>query len=187
MGIHDYDLRMLDERLPGWKEGRVAVLGSQWIRETGQAWSGYAADNQIDSTIFDWNGEDGATKLDLCLPLPAEFVEAYDVVLNFGTSEHCHDQPAVFTNIHIMCKPGGAIVHSVPAQGYWRGHSPYKYTAAFFPALCELNGYTLLHQDVTRKHNHRAVLIRPLSPFKALPPVPFEPDYAQDNNNTPPS
>ena len=75
--------------------------------------------------------------------LPGEFKGAFDLVLNFGTTEHVLDQTRCFELIHDACKPGGAIYHQVPAGGYF-GHGYFAYTGRFFFDLAVYNKYRIV-------------------------------------------
>ena len=62
MGIHARDLFLLDSVLPGWKEGRIALLGSQNLRNPHRPFSVYAEEEGLDYVGFDINEEDGCTR-----------------------------------------------------------------------------------------------------------------------------
>ena len=44
----------------------------------------------------------------------SEYVESFDMVLNFGTTEHVSNQMNAFSLLHYLCRPGGIIPHRVP-------------------------------------------------------------------------
>ena len=60
------------------------------------------------TTILDLN-HDSASK---------HFIGAFDLVLNFGTTEHLLNQYNAFKVIHDATKVGGYIVHSLLCAGY---------------------------------------------------------------------
>ena len=132
------------------------MLGSQNLRNPHRPFSEFAEAEGINYQGFDWNGEDGCLNWDLCRPLPEEHRGVYDLVLNFGTTEHCYDQDAVFENIDQMCKPGGAFVHVVPADGYWVGHAPLLYSREALEAICERYGYEVAHLAFRKLSARRA-------------------------------
>lgn len=74
---------------------------------------------------------------------PAEYLEAFDVVLNFGTTEHVFNQYNSFKIIHETAKPGAHIFHQVPSVGYI-DHGYFMYSPRTFVELAEANGYELL-------------------------------------------
>jgi SAM-dependent methyltransferase len=87
---------------------------------------------------IDLNGTDAAWRYDLNQPLPV--AETFDVVTNFGTSEHIFDQAQLFRSIHALTRPGGLMLHAVPHQG-GPDHGFYNYHPTFFHDLVQANGY----------------------------------------------
>jgi hypothetical protein len=96
-------------------------------------------------TSIDINGEHNALCFDLNRNLRSEYGyhETFDLVTNFGTSEHCFNQYEVFRNIHHLCTRGGYMLHTVPAQG-WGRHCFFRYDANFFEDLAAANGYEIM-------------------------------------------
>jgi len=74
---------------------------------------------------------------------PTEFRESFDVVLNFGTTEHVFNQYNSFKVIHEAAKPGGYIFHQLPSTGYC-DHCYFLYNPLLFLDLAEANRYELL-------------------------------------------
>lgn len=75
--------------------------------------------------------------------LPEKFREYYDVVLNFGTTEHIVNQWNCFEIMHDAAKVGGTIYHQLPATGYL-DHGYFTYTPVFFRDLAAANDYEIL-------------------------------------------
>jgi SAM-dependent methyltransferase len=71
------------------------------------------------------------------------FVDQFDLVTNFGTTEHVFDQCRVFQNIHAVCAPKGIMIHEVPFHN-WLNHGFYNYQPTFFYDLADANHYELL-------------------------------------------
>lgn len=105
-------------------------------------------------TSMDINGKNGALNIDLRKPVDSNL--NFDVITNFGTTEHVEsnwpdDQYMSFKNIHDMCKVGGIMFHQVPKADNWQGknaglntaHCPYYYYEEFFKQLAEVNGYEI--------------------------------------------
>lgn len=89
---------------------------------------------------IDINGIHGAYPIDLSKPIEDKFWHnRFDIVTNFGTSEHVSDQYECWRNIHNFARPGGLIVHIVPQ--IWNKHSPYSYNSSFFSNLKKHNNY----------------------------------------------
>jgi len=90
---------------------------------------------------IDLHGTEIAWRHDLNEPLP--IAETFDVVTNFGTSEHVFDQAQMFRSIHALVRPGGLAIHALPHQG-GADHGFYNYHPTFFHDLAAANGYRLL-------------------------------------------
>jgi hypothetical protein len=80
--------------------------------------------------------------------LPKYMAGHYDVVLNFGTTEHIFNQWNCFEVMHDATKVGGVIYHQLPASGYL-DHGYYCYTPLFFREMAEANAYEILDLFVT--------------------------------------
>lgn len=99
---------------------------------------------------IDASGQNGALVFDLNKDLREqyEFVETFDLVTNLGTAEHCFNQFAVFKNLHDLCKPGGIVIHALPAQGNVN-HGFYNYHPRFFADLAAANSYEIVDLSFT--------------------------------------
>ena len=95
-------------------------------------------------TSIDLNGRGGSLPLDLCEPVPIELENKFDVITNYGTSEHVNDQFNVFYNIHKMCKINGIMIHGLPCIGNWKNHCRYYYSQKVFNNLAKINNYDIL-------------------------------------------
>lgn len=88
----------------------------------------------------DWNGLNGALKLDLQFPLN---LGTFDMVTNIGTTEHVQDQAGVWRNICEAMHVGSVLLSATPEPGQWSGHGLHYPTDEFYRQLCALNGLTL--------------------------------------------
>ena len=79
---------------------------------------------------------------------PNDMLEHYDVVFNFGTTEHIFNQWNCFEFMHDTLKVGGVVYHQLPASGYL-DHGYYCYTPLFFQEMAQANGYVIEHMAVT--------------------------------------
>ncbi|WP_439580648.1 hypothetical protein [Elioraea sp.] len=75
--------------------------------------------------------------------LPRDLRNAFDAVINFGTTEHILNQMNSFLAIHQAAKPGGIIWHQLPAIGHV-DHGYFTYTGRFFFDLAGYNGYDIM-------------------------------------------
>jgi len=148
------------EEGPVWKGLKMGELGNQKILSKGpngkDVHQGTSkkrfTDKGVEHTSFDLNGKDGAIALDLCETLPEKWCGYFDMVTNYGTTEHVENQWQVFKNIHDMTRVGGAMVHSIPHVGYWKNHCPYHYSPEFPSILANANGYELSYTEIQIRH-----------------------------------
>jgi hypothetical protein len=105
---------------------------------------------------MDLNGQDGALPRDICDPVTD--LGVFDVVTNFGCSEHIHDQRGCFQGLHALCRVGGVMVHVVPPVGEWPGHGQYHYTEQFFEGLARANAYRVVLLRRAAGEPHRPLL-----------------------------
>lgn len=86
--------------------------------------------SQVDS--FDNSTYEGASHVhDFNYPIPGEFSEQYDTVLDAGSLEHIYDTKTAIENFSNMIKPGGQIIHLVPANNQC-GHGFYQFSPELF-------------------------------------------------------
>ena len=96
---------------------------------------------------IDIDGSPNAIPLDLNYdPLPDWARKKFDVVTNFGTTEHIANQLNAFKIIHDLTAPGGIMIHVVPAQGLVN-HGLLKYNPKWFWMLARSNHYRWLDFD----------------------------------------
>lgn len=124
MGIGAVPAQILREFQPNFPAAfSVCELGDQLYRAEGRRdpaegfWRslGCARYETIDA-----NGH-ASVLADLNLPLPADVLErlgTFDVVTDFGTSEHVFDNAQCWRTMYALTKPGGFIVLESPHQGY---------------------------------------------------------------------
>lgn len=91
---------------------------------------------------IDLNGENDAKKWDLSEPLKT--TKTFDMVTDFGTSEHIKDLYECLANVNKLTKVGGIMVHENPKVGNWPKHGFHYRTMEFYKELVEACGYELL-------------------------------------------
>lgn len=101
----------------------------------------YFGATRVDS--MDKSAYEKATHIhDLNEPLPAHLYQKYDTVLDMGTLEHIYNAPQAFKNCSQFCKPGGQILHVLPANNFC-GHGLWQFSPElFFSLYCQSNGYS---------------------------------------------
>jgi hypothetical protein len=145
-------LTFLEQHVPMTANTRMLELGNQlvhfsseWQNRPAKEW--YALNYGLTHVSIDRNGEDGALPLDFCLPLPTEHQATYDVVTDYGMTEHTDNLYASWLNIHTALKDGGHVIHVLPKTGNWAGHGHWYFTTAFFEAFAALGCYQLLGME----------------------------------------
>ncbi len=80
--------------------------------------------------------------------VPPELMGAFDLVMNYGTTEHLLNQFHAFNVVHDLTKAGGVMIHSLPFQGYV-DHGFFCYSGKFFKRLGQFNRYKMLELGFT--------------------------------------
>jgi hypothetical protein len=97
----------------------------------------------LNYACIDVDGTPGSISLDLNYDeLPQDLVGKHDTVTNFGSTEHVANQLQAFKIIHDLAKPGGLMLHVLPAGGMLN-HGFWSYNPHFFWMLCRSNGYKI--------------------------------------------
>lgn len=101
----------------------------------------YFGSKSVDS--LDNSDYEGASIVhDMNQPLPSDIVGLYDTVIDAGTLEHVYNIPQALKNCSALCKPGGQILHILPANNFC-GHGFWQFTPElFFSLYSSENGYS---------------------------------------------
>jgi hypothetical protein len=98
----------------------------------------------FDYASIDIDGSPGSIPLDLNYDRAPEAVQGqYDLVTNFGTTEHVANQLNAFELIHDLVAPGGIMIHELPVQGHIN-HGLVNYNLKFFWMLARSNHYKFI-------------------------------------------
>lgn len=154
MDIIEFFNRSIARTLGDIRGRRMAELGDQklWpaVRLTPageRVWAKqYFEDRGCHHYSIDIHGRNGSHPLDLSKPIEDEFWHNnFDIVTNFGTSEHVEDQYQCWRNIHNLGRPGCIYCHVLPEYGRYRPyHCKHFFSSDFFVELCKQNKYTLI-------------------------------------------
>jgi hypothetical protein len=102
---------------------------------------------------IDIDGSFGSIPIDLNYgDAPPELTGRFQLVTNFGTTEHIANQLNVFKVIHDLAAPAGLMVHQVPMQGMLN-HGLINYNFKFFWMLCRGNGYRIVTTSISGAGN----------------------------------
>jgi len=78
--------------------------------------------------------------------LPDELRGVFDLVTNYGTTEHVINQMLAMKTIHDLARPGGLIHHDLPMGGYHL-HGYFNYNPGLFQDLAAANNYEIVLQE----------------------------------------
>lgn len=143
MGITSHSIQLL-EAIVAWEPIKnVCELGAQNLYIEGPMYGKYANEwyknKGIEYQCIDLNGENDSFVLDLSMVLPKH--EPFDLVTDFGTSEHVKDS---FYNCWLnkwnLCRVGGTIISENPMTGNWPGHGYNYVTLEFYKGLSAMIG-----------------------------------------------
>jgi hypothetical protein len=102
----------------------------------------------FDYAAVEYAGHRDAVALDLNSDsVPPPLRSSFDLVVNYGTTEHVANQDNAFRVIHDLARLGGLMFHNVPAGGMMT-HGLFGYNIQFFWLLCRDNGYEVLDLGV---------------------------------------
>ena len=89
--------------------------------------------------------------LDLTKPLPEEYKNRYNTVIDSGTLEHIFDHKSAFTNFYDMCKVGGYIIHITPVLAI--EHGLFNHTMRLFSVISKTNDYPIVYSNIKKSIN----------------------------------
>lgn len=96
-----------------------------------------------DYVDLDADTHDGAgVRHDLNVELPAVLRNRFDLVLDFGTTEHIFAVPAVLASIANALRENGRVIHALPLPClYWSQHGYYCFNPDLFIDFYASNGF----------------------------------------------
>jgi len=94
-------------------------------------------------TVVDLVASRGGERIvDLNEPLAADLVDAFDIVLDAGTMEHCFNVGQAVRNILAMAKVGGFVIHMNPMTMV--NHGFFNFSPTFYHDFYGQNGHQLM-------------------------------------------
>ena len=146
VGLMDVAAEAMNKR---YDEIRICELGNQRMK-----WNSYGTGKKFllakgvpEHVSIDLNGKNGALRLNLAKPIE-KWKNYFDIVTNYGTTEHVESQYDVFNNIHNFTKIGGSMVHAVPVMGGWKNHCGVHYETSFFEEMAKKLQYDVIHSGI---------------------------------------
>ena len=92
----------------------------------------------------------GERMVDLNYPLPVDLVEAYDLIIDTGTLEHCFNVGQAFINMCSALRDNGVAIHAAPLNRY--NHGFWSFNPTLYYDFCDHNGMSVQWmRGVTRK------------------------------------
>lgn len=160
MGIDEHGLLFLQYAKTFRDFGKTVTIGRQdiyaresFVRGAVQAGSDYKNEKYCEQLLSNYFGAsavdsvdnsafDGASIIhDMNLPLPSHLAASYDTVIDGGCLEHIYNIPEALKNCSQLCKPGGQILHILPANNFC-GHGFWQFSPElFFSLYSDKNGY----------------------------------------------
>ena len=103
-------------------------------------------------TSIDWHGKNGAYPIDLSKPIEDPYwYNRFDILTNFGTSEHVENQYECWKNMHNLVKKNGIFISIIPSTtlevdiyGNKSPHCNYCYQPQFIKDLSIANSYDII-------------------------------------------
>jgi hypothetical protein len=162
MGIREFDFCMMENTLRSQnliiKGLKMLQLGDQIYKEKNKQMIAKEHFESLGCFVIsiDIKGENGSLSMDLSKIISwPEYRNYFDIVTNFGTSEHVSDHMNCFKNMYCFCRKGGILCNLVPREGHWNDHShqyAHKYTTEFFNTWAiENNCEIILNRVIKRK------------------------------------
>jgi len=160
MGIDIHGLNFLRYAKTKKPFGSVMTIGRQGlhviepiIKEIFQTSSGYKNHEYCEELLskyfeatnvesVDNSNYEGATYVhDMNQPIPTGLAGRFDTVFDGGCLEHIYNAPQALKNCSLFCKPGGQILHVLPANNFC-GHGFWQFSPElFFSLYSKSNGY----------------------------------------------
>ena len=118
------------------------------------------SDAGIRHMCLDLNGKNNAIPIDLNIwpnnHVSEVYFQEFDLILNFGTTEHVGNQINAFAIVHYLSKKNGVILHHIPMLHY-SNHAMAVVTPKFIKKLIDWNGYEILEARWTSHVINQAI------------------------------
>lgn len=110
-------------------------------------------------TSLDYSNYEGAELVsDLNKPVPPEFHDRFDCIIDGGTIEHVYNVPMAFENVSAMLRVGGVFI-LVDAANNQLGHGMYQFSPELlYSAFSEANGFNIVSMEIYELNGHPAGL-----------------------------
>ena len=156
MGITTFSKNILDRVIEKYNPKNVGEYGSQNLYLDGELSTPYSnvyyESKGIEYICFDLSKENNCLVYDLTYPLPDKFNDNFDLVTDFGCTEHYgregkHHLEGFYNswvNKHNILKVSGITVNENPKSGHWQNHGFNYYTEEFYKGLAKFADYEII-------------------------------------------
>lgn len=93
---------------------------------------------------IDIMGDRGSIPVNLCEDIDIWNLGQFDVITNYGTTEHVDNQYMCWKNMHKSLKVGGVMINEIPKIGSWPNHCEFYYDLKFFQEFQKI-GYEIIY------------------------------------------
>ena len=139
--------------LPVLREAATPTGSPRYFEPLMQQWLGAATVDSVDASAY----EQATLLHDMNLPWAQgqPGLGSYDAVLDFGCLEHVFDFPVAWRNCVALCRVGGHLFHSLPANNL-SGHGFYQFSPELFFNLYQAkHGFELVGLWLAQKADPR--------------------------------
>jgi hypothetical protein len=151
--IDDLEKLILKKENLSYRDLSILELGNQGRGKQIPAKRVYLQRGVIEHVSIDLNGFDDSLKIDLDKELPEEFHNKFNLITNYGTTEHVNNQYSAFSNINKACVLGELMIHALVLPNNWPKHGRYYYPEDFSSKLASLFGYKIIHFQKFNPYN----------------------------------
>ena len=148
----------------------VCELGDQWMSGLKKPMLAHNWYKNLGCGRYVSIDGNGKATLTADLNRPLEPLGPFDLVTDFGTSEHIFDQAQVWRTLHALMKVGGYLVIDRPMQGY-DGHCYYRIDLCLLEDVARVNRYEIV-QRIQMASTPRGELARAV--FRKTSEAPFK-------------
>lgn len=148
MGITSLSVARL-QKFNCFSQVKMCELGAQNLYVEGTLYGSIAKDYfqsfGVEHDSYDIYVHQGCEYLDLREPISKNLKGMYDVITDFGTTEHVDtNYYMAYKNIHNLLKENGIIIKENPKTGHWPNHGYNYVDVKFYQDLAEANNYEIL-------------------------------------------
>ncbi len=160
MGIDVHALNFLRHTRKKKLLGDTITIGRQWlhvsepaVKELVRTKPHYRNHRYCEELLVEYFGAtkvesvdnsdyEGATHIhNMNESIPKGLCQTFDTVIDAGCTEHVFNAPQALKNCSLFCKPGGQIIHILPANNFC-GHGFWQFSPElFFSLYSATNGY----------------------------------------------